>query len=347
MLRSAKYELLFRKPAVTSRDILYSKPSWILILTDENKPERIFHGECSVIPGLSIDDLKIMDAKIAEICNKVNQLQSINFEFDLSDFPAVEFGYEMLIRDYQSDQEKILFQSGFSAGHTGIKINGLVWMGNKKTMFEQIRNKIETGWRCIKLKIGGLEFEEELELLKYIRSQFQKSELELRLDANGAFTAGEAFEKLKVLSEFDIHSIEQPIRQGQMAEMAQLCLESPIPVALDEELIGIKTFEEKRHLLETINPHYIILKPGLIGGIKKSEEWIDIAIRKGIGYWITSALESNIGLNAIAQWTAIAGENITHGLGTGMLYSNNFDSPLTIEGSELIYRTGKKWIVDL
>lgn len=346
-LRFVKYKLFFRNPAITSRGTLYSKPSWIFLLKDDDIPALVFHGEVSVIPGLSVDDTNHIDNFLSAICSSVNLSQCLYQEFDFGDFPAVGFGYEMLVRDYQAKQEKILFASYFTEGISGIPINGLIWMGDKKDMFVQIRNKLKTGWRCIKLKIGGLDFDEEINLLNYIRTQFSKTELELRLDANGAFKPMEALEKLKVLSEFSIHSIEQPIRHGQLNEMAELCQRSPLPIALDEELIGISRIEDKRSLLKTVKPHYIILKPSLTGGWKKSEEWISIAREMKMGFWITSALESNIGLNAIAQWTAIAGENIIHGLGTGMLYVNNFDSPLSIEKSSLVYDKSKKWVIDI
>jgi o-succinylbenzoate synthase len=346
-IRYVKHDLIFKKPAITSRGSLHSKPSWIFLLEDDNFGGKIFHGEVSIIPGLSSDDTVNLDKLLSAICSSVNTSQDLKHDFDLIEFPAVEFGYEMLVRDYQAKQEKILFASDFIEGVSGIPVNGLIWMGDKKFMFDQIKDKLEAGWRCIKLKIGGLEFEDEINLLKYIRTHFSKTELELRLDANGAFKPPEALEKLRVLSEFGIHSIEQPIGQGQLNEMAELCQNSPVSIALDEELIGFNSIEEKRSLLKTIKPHYIILKPSLTGGWKKSEEWISVAREMNIGFWITSALESNIGLNAIAQWTAIVGEDIIHGLGTGMLFVNNFDSPLSIEKSSLVYDKRKKWMIDI
>ena len=347
-LRYVKYDLFFRKPAITSRDTMLYKPSWIFVLEDDNIPNRIFHGEVSVIPGLSIDNLSTIEKVVSEICTYVNMSQILDHDFNLNEFPAIGFGFEMLIRDYHAIHEKIMFPSHFTEGTSGISINGLIWRGDKKTMYDQVRNKLNEGWKCIKLKIGGLDFEEELKLLNFIRSQFGVSDLELRLDANGAFTPEEALEKLQVLSNYDIHSIEQPIWQGQLDEIAGLCEKSPVPVALDEELIGVKNLKEKLSLLETIKPQYIIIKPSLLGGWNKSEEWLNTAKELNIGYWITSALESNIGLNAIAQWTAIIeGENITHGLGTGMLYTNNFNSPLKVEKSSLIYHKSKKWQIDI
>jgi O-succinylbenzoate synthase len=347
-LRYVKYDLIFRKPAITSRNTMLSKPSWVFVLEDGNYPDRTFHGEVSVIPGLSTDDLNKIEIIMTEICDFVNKDQTLNFDFNFNEFPSVGFGFEMLIKDHQAEPEKILFPSKFTDGTSGISINGLIWMGDKKTMYDQVRNKLNEGWKCIKLKIGGLDFEEELKLLNFIRSQFGVSDLELRLDANGAFTPEEALEKLKVLSNYDIHSIEQPIWQGQLDEIAGLCEKSPVPVALDEELIGVKNLKEKLSLLETIKPQYIIIKPSLLGGWNKSEEWLNTAKELNIGYWITSALESNIGLNAIAQWTAIIeGENNTHGLGTGMLYTNNFNSPLKVEKSSLIYHKSKKWQIDI
>ena len=220
-------------------------------------------------------------------------------------------------------------------------------MGDFNRMLAQIEKKMEAGFRCIKLKIGAINFEEELALLQHIRSHYSFKEIELRVDANGAFSPTDAMEKLKRLSELDLHSIEQPIRAGQWEAMARLCEETPLPIALDEELIGITDSTEKLALLETISPQYIVLKPSLIGGFSGAEEWIEFARNCRVGWWITSALESNVGLNAIAQWTATLPINMPQGLGTGALYTNNIPSPLEQIGDELRYNPDKTWIFSM
>lgn len=340
------HDLIFRSPAGTSRGVLKSKTSLILVLRDSAKPEKKFHGECSLIQGLSPDDNSLITDILNSICSEVNITQSLNKIKINEKFPAIKFGFEMLKLDYLSDREKILLNSDFTDGQAGIAINGLVWMAEKDNMFKQIKDKLDSGWNCIKLKIGAIDFDAEIDLLKYIRNQFSADKVEIRLDANGAFQPEEALNKLKILSDFSIHSIEQPIKQGNIEKMSELCEKSPIPVALDEELIGINS-GEKFKLLDTIRPAFIILKPSLLGGIKESEEWIDIAKTMNIDYWITSALESNIGLNAIAQWTATLPGNKTHGLGTGRLYTNNFISPLYIKDHKLHYDTSGSWQINL
>ena len=241
----------------------------------------------------------------------------------------------MALKDLEIEGENILFPSEFTQGNDSIEINGLVWMGKSDFMRKQIIEKIEAGFSCIKLKIGAIDFDKEIELIKSIRKEFSEKDIEIRVDANGAFAVDNALEKLKILSEYGLHSIEQPIKQGQLEEMTRLCKQTPLPIALDEELISVNKFDKKRTLLQTIKPQYIILKPSLTGGFKASEEWIKIAQQNDIGWWITSALESNIGLNAIAQWTYTLGNKMPQGLGTGQLYKNNFDSPLYIKNGQL------------
>lgn len=256
----------------------------------------------------------------------------------------MQFGIETALQDLQAQQDQgILFASDFTTGSQGIMINGLIWMGEKEFMFEQIKTKIETGYRCIKLKIGAISFAEEIGLLKYIRSQFNADDIEIRVDANGAFQPDRALEKLKRLADFDIHSIEQPIKQGQVIQMAQLCAKTPLPIALDEELIGIHTPLEKSKLISTIQPQYIILKPSLVGGLAASEEWIAIAKEQNINWWATSALEANIGLNAISQWVFTKSNPMPQGLGTGQLFTNNIDSPLYLKGDLLYYNPDVTW----
>ena len=249
----------------------------------------------------------------------------------------------MAFLDLANGGKRITYSREFIENASRIPINGLVWMGDKSFMFEQIKNKLNAGFQCIKMKIGAINFKEECELLRYIRQQFSADEIILRVDANGAFQPQEALEKLKQLAEYDIHSIEQPIKQGQWPEMAELCLKTPLPIALDEELIGIYSHTEKAQLLKNIKPQYIILKPSLMGGFKSADAWIEHAETQHIGWWMTSALESNIGLNAIAQFTAKHQVNVPQGLGTGQLFHNNIASPLSIEQGQIFYDTTKTW----
>ena len=331
-------DLQFKFPAGTSRGVLLHKPSSFLIL---EKDGFTGIGECSTISGLSIDPVDSYQEKLNEVCRLLNE------EYDpstivLDDFPSIAFGLETALLDLAAKGSKCLFPSSFTEGKTGIPINGLVWMGDKDFMQKQIREKIGAGFHCIKLKVGAIDFETELEILSGIRQQFPSDDIEIRLDANGAFSPNNALEKLEKLAVFDIHSIEQPIRQGQLEAMAGLCQKSPVPIVLDEELIGIKP-AEKESILEKIKPAYIILKPSLIGGFRESEEWIRLAEKHNIGWWITSALEANIGLNAIAQWTFTLNSKLPQGLGTGQLYHNNIPSPLAIEHAKLFYKHETDW----
>lgn len=289
------------------------------------------------MPDLSCDALP--DHEYASILNKVCEdfCQSGEIDYDsLRDYPSMLFGLETALLNLQNGNR--LFDTAFSRGETGIPINGLVWMGNHDEMLQRLEEKMEKGFRCIKLKIGAIDFDQELDLIRRIRDRFSFHEVELRVDANGAFPYDEALYKLELLSQYNIHSIEQPIRQGQWAYMAELCRESPLPIALDEELIGVNDLAMKHHMLNIIKPRYIILKPSLHGGIAGCREWIATAREMGIGSWITSALESNIGLNAIAQFaSSVYGDYITmpQGLGTGQLFTDNIPMPLEIRGDQL------------
>lgn len=342
-LRFHRHDMVFKIPATTSRGTLNQKPCWILELNDSNIEGRLFHGECSIIPDLSFDNLFNIEKILNQLCDEIHNHQNLSANIDLSEYPALNFALETLRFDHVSACEKILFQSDFTASKRSIPINGLIWMAERSTMLNSVKRKLDEGWNCLKLKIGGIDFEDELRILGYIRREFSGKELEIRLDANGAFSVQDAYDRLERLSKFKIHSIEQPIRQNQWEEMAKLCNSSPIDIALDEELIGISDIENKEKMLTIINPKYIILKPSLIGGFKSSSEWIDIAKRQNIGFWVTSALESNIGLNAIAQWTATLNTNNAQGLGTGSLFVNNFDSPLILKNNELYYDNTKQW----
>jgi o-succinylbenzoate synthase len=330
--------LNFKFPAGTSRGVLLHKPSSFLII-EKDGCKGI--GECSTIPGLSIDSQETHSQKLDEVCRLINEGVDTN-SIDLSAYPSIAFGLETAFLDLAANGSKCLFPSAFTEGKTGIPINGLVWMGDKAFMQKQIREKIIAGYRCIKLKVGAIDFDTELEIIAGIRKQFSPIDIEIRLDANGGFTPEDALEKLNKLSTFSIHSIEQPIKQKQFVAMAELCRQSPIPIVLDEEIIGVN-YGEKETLLQTIKPAFIILKPSLIGGFKESEEWIRLAEKHNIGWWITSALESNIGLNAIAQWTFTLNSKLPQGLGTGQLYHNNIPSPLEIENAKLFYKPELNW----
>lgn len=334
-----KHILQFKQPSGTSRGVLTQKESWLIFITDKNKRGI---GECSILRGLSIDDRPDFEDKLHWVCQNIH-FGLNNLLVELDEFPAIQFGLEMAFLSLESKDEFVLFSSEFTNGEASIPINGLIWMGDKSFMKQQIKDKIKAGFSCLKLKIGAIDFKTEIELLRSIRKEFSVKDIELRVDANGAFSSTEALEKLKILSEFDLHSIEQPIKQGQFQDIATLCKEMPLPIALDEELIGVSSVTKKEELLQTINPQYIILKPSLIGGFKKSNEWIKIAEALNIKWWITSALESNVGLNAIAQWTYILNNKMPQGLGTGSLFTNNFVSPLHVENGTLRYEPKQHW----
>jgi o-succinylbenzoate synthase len=336
-----KYTLLFNQPSGTSRGILHEKVTWFIFLTNLQNPGITGIGECSPLKGLSIDDRADFESRLSMICNDP-QVYLNNADM-LNAFPSIRFGLETALADYNHDGARILFPSAFTEGIEPISINGLVWMGNFEKMLKQVHEKIDAGYTCLKLKIGAINFEDELNLIRSIRKEFSAKQIELRVDANGAFKPEEALEKLKRLSEFQLHSIEQPIKQNQWEAMSKLCGTSPIPIALDEELIGYIYLDSKQKLLEEIKPQFVILKPSLLGGFKASEEWIRLATKMKIGWWVTSALESNIGLNAISQWTYTLNNKLPQGLGTGQLYSNNFDSPLKTDQGKLFFDPMVKW----
>lgn len=341
----SKYTLQFKRPSGTSRGVLHTKDSWFIRIIDPEQPGRVGWGECGVLAGLSVDDAATYETKLAEACARISVGTSLLDE--LVDYPSIRFGVEMALRSWEQAKPFRLFDTPFSRGETGQWINGLIWMGEPDFMHRQIEEKLATGFRCIKLKIGAIDFEQELLLLRGIRDRFPADVIELRVDANGAFTPEDAMRKLEQLAQFDLHSIEQPIRQGQWEEMARLCANTPLPIALDEELIGIHDPQQQEALIRTIQPQYLILKPSLLGGWSASQRWIHLADTNDAGWWVTSALESNIGLNAIAQWTATLGNTMPQGLGTGQLYTNNVPSPLEVIGEELWYRSGEEWDVGL
>ena len=294
-------------------------------------------GECAPLPDLSCDARPDYDEVLQGFCDDVCRTGQIDYEA-LRPYPSMLFGLETALLDLRSQETGVLFDTAFTRGEVGIRINGLVWMGSYEEMLQRMEEKLEKGFGCVKLKIGAIDFDQELDLIKRIRQRFSFHDVELRLDANGAFPYEEALYKLELLSQYAIHSIEQPIRQGQWAYMAELCRESPLPIALDEELIGVNDPEMKAHMLSMIKPRYIVLKPSLHGGMQGCREWIAAANELGIGSWITSALESNVGLNAIAQFTSdVYGDDIRmpQGLGTGQLFTDNIEMPLEIRGDRL------------
>ncbi len=333
------YHLQFRFAAGTSRGVLHQKETWFLVLKQN---EKIGIGEAGLLRGLSIDDRPDYEEKLQWLQQNIHLPYTQLWEA-LHEFPSIQFGLEMAMKSLQSENPFLLFLSNFTNFETPIPINGLVWMGDKQWMKEQIIQKIEDGFHCIKLKIGAIDFKEELALLKFIRTHFSEKNLEIRVDANGAFSPTEALQKLEKLSQYNIHSIEQPIAPKQSEAMTNLCKQSPIPIALDEELIGIWDLNEKKAILESIHPSYLIFKPSLIGGWQHTEQWIDLAEKKSIQWWVTSALESNVGLNAIAQWTFIKSNPLPQGLGTGSLYYNNIQSPLNVGNGNLTYQLNSSW----
>ena len=325
-----KYELQFKQPAGTSRGVYKSRLVWFLFLEEDGITGI---GECSPLPGLSIESPEQVEVLLAEIC--ADPKKYIQQEDLLTEISSVRFAFETALIDLRNGGKRILFDSKFSRGEQGIPINGLIWMGELEFMKQQVQEKLDAGFHCIKLKIGAVDFQEELSLLKAIRNKFSNDDVTLRVDANGAFRLDEASSKLKELAKLGIHSIEQPIAAAQWGEMAQLCKDTVLPIALDEELIGINSIPEKKKMLDAIHPHYLVLKPSLHGGLSGCDEWIQLAEERNIRWWITSYLESNLGLNAIAQWCFMKNVRMHQGLGTGQLFTNNISSPLEIRGEEL------------
>ena len=334
-----KYTLHFNRPSGTSRGVMTEKETWFLLL-EENGKTGI--GECGLLRGLSIDDRSDYEEKLQWVCENIH-LGKDKLWQELIEFPSIQFGIEMAFLSLQSKFPFEIFPSTFTQGKDNMLINGLVWMGEESFMKTQIEEKLAQGFSCIKLKIGAIDFEKELGLLRFIRQNFDPKTIEIRVDANGAFNSNEALDKLNQLSEFELHSIEQPIQKNHTDMMSELCKTTPIPIALDEELIGVFAYEDKAKLLDAIKPQYIILKPSFIGGFKGTLEWIALAEKRNIGWWITSALESNIGLNAIAQFTYTLNNTMPQGLGTGGLYTNNFDCPLEIKNGQLFYVKERNW----
>ena len=327
-----QYFLEFKQASGTSRGVLTTKETYFLEITDGDKKGI---GECGIFRGLSFDDLPEYEEMLQWLCDNINENKKV-LRKELLHFPSIWFGYEQAMLNLKNGED-LYFPSEFSEGYSSLKINGLIWMGDADFMKQQIEEKINEGFQCLKLKIGT-DWKSEKEILQQLRANFPKEDLELRVDANGGFTFEEAKTVLQELADLDIHSIEQPIKAGYIEQMAELCKNTPTPIALDEELIGVLNFDDKKELLEKIKPQYIILKPSLVGGFSGTDEWISFAESKNIGWWITSALESNIGLNAIAQYTFTKNPKIPQGLGTGGLFTNNLETRLVLHGDELMMR---------
>jgi o-succinylbenzoate synthase len=346
-----KYRFHFKFRAVTSRGELTFKDSYFIKLTNDDNPEVFGIGECGPLPGLSPDLKGDLNSVFSHCDATLSGLEGIGMDqlkkMIPGNYPAVLFALETALLDLQNGGQRIICNNQFYNGNLKIPINGLVWMGKKEEMQQRIETKIEEGFDCIKIKIGAINFEDELELIKNIRSNFTKEEITIRLDANGAFEPKQVIKYLDQLENYDIHSIEQPIKAGDWKAMQEVCKYAPFPVALDEELIGLHEIDYKMKLLDEINPQYIIIKPSLVGGLRESEEWIQLASQRAVGWWITSALESNIGLNAIAQFTANQKLEMPQGLGTGQIYENNIPSPLSIKKASLFYDPKKTWDMSL
>lgn len=337
----------FNFKARTSRGLMKDKLSWFIKIEDAGKSGIFGLGECGPLPGLSTDDRQDFEEVLAGLIDRINASsldgrdREVIESFVLPEFPSIRFGLETALRDFQHGGKRIIYDNGFMQGEP-ISINGLIWMGDMDFMMDQINKKVALGFTCLKLKVGGLDFERECDILDYIRKKYFRENITIRLDANGALKIDEVLYKLDELARFQIHSIEQPIKPG-MEEMEELCRKSPIPVAFDEELIGIESRERKQQLLEKLKPQFIVLKPTLHGGLKGCEDWIAIAESLQTGWWITSALESSVGLNAICQFAANYNVQLPQGLGTGMIYENNIASPLTVQDGQIFYDRDLGW----
>ncbi|MEQ9302254.1 MAG: o-succinylbenzoate synthase [Cyclobacteriaceae bacterium] len=355
VLRHKQHVLKFKFKAGTSRGELTEKRTWILKVHESHHPEVYGLGECGPLAGLSIDDHEEYDHFIDRIAPDLKKQEMPSTEEEVHDLvrrmvpkelPALRFGLETALLDLLNEGQRMIFKNRLVASGDKLPINGLIWMGDEAWMKDQIEEKLTAGYSCIKLKIGAIDFDTECKLLEAIRKDYSADQITLRVDANGAFQTNDALAKLKRLAEYELHSIEQPIMPHQPEAMQMICKHSKVPIALDEELIGVHGIEEKRELLRFIKPQYIVLKPTLLGGLWSTREWIDLAENTGIGWWITSALESNIGLNAITQFTASFPVEMPQGLGTGQLYDNNFESPLTVDKGFISYDQKAKWGLD-
>lgn len=344
---SARYvrrPLHFIKPSGTSRGILTEKPCWYLLINDNDGMQGL--GECGPIWGLSPSTAENYEPQLERVCKLINDFPLLFEDGSLDMFPSIKFGLEAALLDLATNGKRKPYPSHFSEGADSIRINGLIWMGGRESMLAQVNEKLLSGFQCLKLKIGAIDWASEMQILSGIREHYGPEQLELRVDANGAFKPEDAHVKLNQLGNIQVHSIEQPIKPGQWEIMAKLCQHTPVPIALDEELIGVYG-DKQIELLDTIMPQYLILKPSLLGGMEACERWIALAEERNIGWWVTSMLESNLGLNTIAQWAYTLGNPMPQGLGTGQLYSNNIGSPLYLEGENLKYNPALDWDLDV
>lgn len=332
-LAFAPYLLHFKEPGGTSRGVMTEKPTFLIKVYDENDPSHFGIGEAAVFPGLSPEADGKYVLKLTELLANV----AIGKQTDLSRHSSIQFGFEQALYDFSNGCRGIYFPSQFTEGDAEIEINGLVWMGDFDKMIERIDEKVKQGFRCLKLKIGAIDWKKEIEMIEYVRRRYTENQLMIRVDANGGFSMDNALPRLKMLADLGIHSIEQPLPAGNEELMAFLCHVSPLPIALDEELIGKVTTEQRMATLDVIKPAYIILKPALCGGFSGANEWISLAGEREIGWWVTSALESNVGLNAIAQWTGFIKAEGPQGLGTGGVFTDNFVTPVSLERDRLKY----------
>ncbi len=351
-LHIAHHRLKFNFAAGTSRGVLREKDTYFIRVFTEDQPYRLGYGEIPILPGLSVDEHEDIPAVVQKIGSRLftvevpenyAQILDILEQLVAEKLPSVRFGLETALLDWLGGGKQLLFDNAFSSAKAGIHINGLIWMGEEDFLKQQVNEKLAAGFKCIKLKVGALDFDKELEILSHIRALDKDSQLMLRVDANGAFTRDNAMEKLEKLSQFNLHSIEQPVPAHEHETLAWLAEKSPIPIGLDESLIGIKHREDKFKLLQAIKPPFIILKPGLLGGLEATAEWISLANDMGIGWWITSALEANIGLNAICQFSANFKLQGPQGLGTGALYQNNVKSPLEVKNGMIFSERAQDW----
>ena len=344
-----KRTLIFKFDAGTSRGVLKTKEVFWIKAFYADQPDVIGWGEAAPLVKLSVDDREDFEDILRKTLSEMSQADFVHDEIEALnqlgvmipfELPSIRFAMETAILDLRNGGQKKILGNVFFEGEKAISINGLIWMGEKEFMLSQIKEKLSDGFDCIKMKIGAIDFQQELDLLSYIRDRFSKDQITLRVDANGAFSPDDALHKLQQLARYDLHSIEQPIAAGNWEAMKELCEVTPLPIALDEELIGVRN---KAGLLDRIQPQHIILKPTLVGGILETKEWIALAEERNIGWWMTSALESNIGLNAIAQLADSLNATIPQGLGTGKLYENNLNSPLEIHHGKIRYNPKTTW----
>ncbi len=332
----APYRLDFRFLARTSRESMRHKHTYFVRVSDSDG--RSACGECALFRGLSADDCDDYEHELARRCAEPESIADCTYS-------SIRFGIETALESLSAPASLAAGTRMWKSGELPIPINGLIWMGDKLEMTRRIDAKLAEGFKVLKLKIGGISFDDELDLLKYVRSQYAPDRLELRLDANGSFSGSDAMRRLEALAPYAVHSIEQPVKAGQPELMARLCASSPIPIALDEELIGVTPEAEMRQRLEYIRPAYIILKPALCGGLSGARRWVAAAEATGTGYWFTSALESNIGLDAIAGLAAGCGVSMPQGLGTGELYINNVEGPVYRSGDKICFNPQRPWIL--